>query len=243
MKNDNDRMKYGTHPSTDLVRLFMEKPFQGQDPTRAKVLIIGNDANYSPEITDHGFFSRILEYHSDGIRFWKEHEKLHPFVHHPFVHHPFLLSCYPFDRRKGGVRYHLNFSKMQFTSDYAECFSFVELLNVPTIGNTGSDKSRFFEMLHGCKDHLNRLEKIVLKGKKKFVIVNQTLAASINRIHKELGVCGELCQLLEGRKVPSVVLENENLVLYNGYSFAYSVSNAYLGNLRNMILEFLDKNR
>ena len=235
MINDGDRMKYGKHPSTDLVRLFMEKPFQGQDPTRAKVLIIGNDANYSPEITDHGFFSRILEYHSDGIRFWKEHEK----------HHPFLLPNYPFDRRKGGVRYHLNFSKMQFTSDDAECFSFVELLKVPTIGNTGSDKSLFFEMLHQHEDHLNWLEGIVLSGNKKFVIVNQTLAASINRINKELGVLQGLCQLcqsLEGKDVSSVVPVNENLVLYNGYSFAYSVSNAYLRNLGNSISEFLRKN-
>jgi hypothetical protein len=112
---------------------------------------------------------------------------------------------------------------------------------VPTIGNTGTNKNSFFKMLD--KQHLNRLENIVLKGKKKFVIVNQTLATLINRIYRELGVLRKLCQLLDNKEVPSVVLENENLVLYNGYSFSHSVSNDYLDNLRNIILAFLDKNK
>lgn len=229
MKYDGNIMKYDKHPSPDLVKLFTEKPFQGQDPTRAKVIIIGNDANYSPEISAHPFFHAILEYHFDGIQFWKKYKK----------HHPFLLPNYPFDRRKGGVRYHLNFSKMLFTSDDAEHFSFVELLNVPTVGNTGSDKKLFFDMLN--RDHLNWLENVVLSGKKKFVIVNQTLATSINRIYKELGVLRSLCHLIEGKEAQSVVLENDNVVLYNGYSFSHSVSDAYLVNLRNRISEFLEK--
>ncbi|MDD2307918.1 MAG: hypothetical protein PHP53_24660 [Prolixibacteraceae bacterium] len=229
MKYDDNIVKYDKHPSPELVKLFMEKPFQGQDPARAKVIIIGNDANYSPQISAHPFFHEILEYHFDGIGFWKKHKK----------HHPFLLPNYPFDRRKGGVRYHLNFNKMQFTSDDAEHFSFVELLNVPTIGNTGSDKRLFFDMLN--RDHLNWLENIVLSGKKKFVIVNQTLATSINRIYKELGVLRKLCQLMEGKEAQSVVLENNNVILYNGYSFSYSVSNDNLVNLRNKIAEFLEK--
>ena len=230
MNIDGNIMKYDKHPSADLVKLFMEKPFQGQDPTRAKVIIIGNDANYSPQISTHPFFQKILKYHFDGIRFWKEHHK----------HHPFLLADYPFDRRKGGVRYHLNFSKMLFTSDDAEHFSFVELLNVPTVGNTGNNKKLFFDMLN--KDHLNWLESVILSGKKKFAIVNQTLAATISRIYKEFGVLRSLCHLLEGKKAQSVVLENDNVILYNGYSLSHSVSDAYLDNLRIRISEFIERN-
>ena len=78
----------------------------------------------------HEFFDRILDYHAGGVRFWRD----------TGVHHPFMLADYPFDRRKGGVRYHLNFSKLKFPPAYAEFISFVELLHMPTIGNTGSNK-------------------------------------------------------------------------------------------------------
>jgi len=150
MRNEKTNVKYDVHPSSELVRLFVAKPFQGQDPSKAKILIIGNDANYSPEISGHVFFSRILDYHSDGILFWQKQKK----------HHPFMLAEYPFDKKRGGVRYHLNFSKMGFTSEYAECFSFTELLNIPTMGNTGDDKERFFELLD--RDHLIGLENLIL---------------------------------------------------------------------------------
>jgi hypothetical protein len=168
----------------------------------------------------------ILEYHTDGIRFWQDNK----------VHHPFLLDGYPFDRRKGGVPYHRNFSKLDFTSKCAKCFSFVELLNVPTTGNTGDDKECFFKMPDKC--HLNRLEDAILHGEKKFVIVNQTLAHSIDRIREKLGVLGELQEILAGKEAPGVVFQNDNVVLYNGYSFAHAVPDVYLTTLRKKILEF-----
>ncbi len=227
MRNENAIVKYDVHPSSDLVRLFATKPFQGQDPSKAKILIIGNDANYSAEISGHVFFRRILEYHSDGILFWQKHEK----------HHPFMLAEYPFDKRRGGVRYHLNFSKMGFPSEYAEHFSFVELLNVPTIGNTGDDKERFLELLD--RNHLNWLENLILSGTKKFVMVNQTLVNSIKQIQKRRSAFGRLGRILNGKETSSVMLENDNVVLYNGYSFAHSVTNVYLDSLRNKVLSFL----
>lgn len=223
----NAIVKYDVHPSTELVRLFGAKPFQGQDPSKAKILILGNDANYSPEISEHAFFQRILEYHSDGILFWQKHEK----------HHPFMLNEYPFDKRRGGVPYHLNFSKMGFSSEYAEYFSFVELLNMPTIGNTGDNKERFFELLD--RNHLNWIEDLILGGQKKFVIVNQTLVNLIKQIQERLDVFGRLGRILDGKEAPSIILENENVVLFNGYSFSHSVTNAYLDNLRSKIQVFL----
>ncbi len=52
-------------------------------------------------------------------------------------------------------------------------FSFVELLNVPTIGNTGTNPKKFFELLD--EDHLGWLESIIFSKKnskkKKFVLV------------------------------------------------------------------------
>ena len=231
MKNLNATVKYDVHPSSDLVRLFAAKPFQGQDPSKAKILIIGNDANYSQAISGNVFFRRILEYHSDGILFWQKHKK----------HHPFMLAEYPFDKRRAGVRYHLNFSKLGFPSEYAEYFSFAELLNIPTMGNTGDDKERFFELLD--RNHLNWIENLILGGKKKFVLVNQTLVNSLKQIQNRLGVFGRLGRILDAKETPSVILENDNVVLYNGYSFSHSVTNAYLDGLRNKMLAFLGENR
>src|SRR5689334_4899799 len=109
-------MKYRVHDSPELIALFRRKPYQGQDPERSAALILGNDANYSDAISKHEFFGKIVEYHDDGIRFWTKYR----------THHPFLLPAYPFDRRTGGVRYHLNFAKMRFAPHDAPNFSFVE---------------------------------------------------------------------------------------------------------------------
>lgn len=221
-------MKYGVHPSKELVQLFSEKPYQGNNPADAQILIVGNDANYSPEITNHkAIFKEILDYHADGVSFWKRTGQ----------HHPFLLSDYPFDRRKGGVRYHLNFRKLDFSPEYAGRFSFIELLNVPTTGNTGSDKDLFFSLLD--KDHLMWIESLILRGDKKFVLINQTLAQSINKISDRFGVMGNLARVLNGKNAPAVALETQNVVLYNGYSFSHSVSNEYLRELANLMREFI----
>lgn len=219
-------MKYEIHSSKELVQLFSEKPYQGQHPTKAKVLILGNDANYSPEISTHHFFENIIEYHSDGVAFWEKTGR----------HHPFLLDEYPFDRRKGGVRYHKNFSKMNFEPYSAKNFSFIELLNVPTTGNTGTDLDLFFKLLD--RKHLQWIENLILGGSRTFVVINQTLVNSINKIHKRLNVMGNLAAVLKRTNVPSVVLQTSSVVLYNGYSFSHSVSNEYLQDLAKRMLLF-----
>ena len=179
-------------------------------------------------ITHHEFFRRILDYHADGVRFWKT----------TGVHHPFMLPDYPFDRRKGGVKYHGNFSKLNFSPTHAEFFSFVELLHLPTIGNTGSNKELFFQLLDS--DHLNWLESLVLGGDPKFVLVNQTLAGSINRISKKLGVLKELAAAISNKPVPAVALKTAHVTLYNGYSFSYRVSDEFLGNLARLMRAYLE---
>ena len=208
-------MKYGIHPSKELVHLFSEKPYQGANPADSKILIIGNDANYSPEISNHRFFERVLEYHEDGVLFWKNSGR----------HHPFLLDEYPFDRRKGGVKYHRNFSKLGFGPEFASHFSFVELLNIPTTGNTGSDLTLFYKLLD--KRHLNWLEDLILRGNKKFIVVNQTLVSLIGKINKKFDFLGDLSRILMKKHAPSIASETPNMVLYNGYSFSHSITRVY----------------
>jgi hypothetical protein len=216
-------LRYQKHTSPELVALFERKPYQGQHPSRAKVIVIGNDANYSPEISSDPFFEHILEYHADGVEFWKTRK----------VHHPFLLKSYPFDRRKHGVKYHVNFGKLHFTSAETELISFVELLNIPTIGNTGADKELFRTLFDA--NHLTWLESILLDGNKKFVLINQTLVRELGYISKKFGCFGWLVESISITKPPSMALKINNSLIYNGYSFSHAISNEYLNRLRTEI--------
>jgi hypothetical protein len=227
---DHMEHEYQKHTSKKLSQLFSDKPYQGQKPEDAKILFLGNDANYSPEISNHNFFERILEYHEDGVAFWKKTGK----------HHPFMLDEYPFNRTKDGVKYHQKFSTLGFGPEDAEYFSFTELLNIPTIGNTGKDKTLFFEFLD--REHLQWLESVMLGGNKKFVIINQTLVGHIRKIHKRFNVLGELVHILKGASAPSVVLETENVILYNGYSLSAPKPNVYFQELVSEMRNFLRGN-
>ena len=220
-------LPYDIHPSERLRALFSEKPYQGANPLDAKVLILGNDANYSPEITAHDFFKRIVEYHEDGVKFWRNTGS----------HHPFVLPEYPFHKRKGGVPYHHNFRKLDFSVNDADKFSFVELLNVPTIGNTGTNKGLFFRLL--ARDHLDWLEDLILDNNRKFVLVNQTLARSIQSITKRTGRLGRLAKLLANKRAPEIAYESAQATIYNGYSFSASITNKYLDELGRTIRNFI----
>ena len=67
--------RYQKHESVDLCALFARDkiPYQGQTPSKSRILIFGLDANYSSEISSHPqFFKKIIEYHEDGVAFWKK---------------------------------------------------------------------------------------------------------------------------------------------------------------------------
>jgi len=166
--------EYGIHPSLELRRLFARQtiPSQGQSIERAQVLFVGLDANYSAQLLDYpDFFERILEYHEDGVAFWKEHG----------VHHPFLLAEYPLFRDRGGVPYHRRFSQMGLSPEFAEQVSFVELLNVPTTGRT--TESVFWDLFD--PGYAQRLVDLLTDGSRRLVIlsgsVHRTLSAAARR--------------------------------------------------------------
>lgn len=157
-------MSYGKHTNADLVDLFQKKPYQGQNPELAKVIFVGLDANYSELILDC-FFDEIIEYQTDGIKFWNKHGK----------HHPFLLDNYPLSKREGGVPYHRNFAKLKLDKSYAIHISFVELLDIPTTGQT-KDKI-FFELLN--PKHLAWLDKVFLVGTERAVFLSNSVIAKM----------------------------------------------------------------
>ncbi len=165
-------MKFQKHPSPELVQLFHSRPFQGQSPEQAAIIFLSSDANYSPEISNHPFFEHILEYHADGVAFWKRHG----------CHHPFLLSNYPFKRNQGGVPFHRNFSKLGLGSEYAGHISFLELLDIPTIGNKSQGRTEYFELL--SKEHLTYLARLITGGGHKLFFVSSGVLKDLRRIKR-----------------------------------------------------------
>ena len=169
-------MEFGLHPSEELVRLFREKPYQGQNPNKASVLFLSSDANYSPEISEHQFFNYILEYHQDGVGFWKRHS----------CHHPFMLPDYPLHKGKGGRPFHQRFSKMGLGSEYAEHISFIELLDVPTIGNKSQNRTEFYSLI--SSDHLSQLDTLISGGGGKLFLIPGGVLRDMNKLRRKYSV-------------------------------------------------------
>ncbi len=150
-------MTYIQHTSKKLIELYSTKPYQGARPESSEYLFIGLDANFSPQIEDAPIFPRIKEYLEDGPAFWKKYG----------VHHPFCLLEYSGD----GELYHNNFSKIGFTPSHSSKVSFIEMLDVPTIGvNKLLSKDDLSE------EHMEYLNKLITSGDKRYVFLPSTVA-------------------------------------------------------------------
>ena len=180
---------YDIHPSAELRELFSSVPipYQGQDPVRARIIFVGLDANYSAEIfANENMRERILEYHQDGVEFWKRHN----------THHPFLLDEYPLKKNRGGVPYHRKFQTMGLASKHAEYVSFVELLDVPTVGST--EKKKFWELFN--PDHAKRLDRIFTSGAERLVLLPGSVIRNMQQASRQHGVFSWLPESVEWGK-------------------------------------------
>ena len=166
-------MDFQKHTSSEMVGLFNKKPFQGQSPEKAEIIFLSSDANYSPEISDHDFFARILEYQEDGVAFWKKYG----------CHHPFLLEDYPFNRNMAGVPFHRNFKKLGLGPECAEHISFLELLDIPTIGNKSQNRNLFYNLI--SESHLKYIENLMLGGGGKLFFVSNGVLIDILKLKKK----------------------------------------------------------
>jgi hypothetical protein len=136
---------YFPHKNSKLHELFSHKPYQGADPTTAQFLFFGLDANYAPDIEDKPYFSEIVSYLEDGVRYWRQRG-----YHHPFRHPEY---------RGDGALYHKRFAEIGFTREHAEQVSFVELIDVPTSGRSKLHRNDLKSL------HLDRLRDWVLDGR------------------------------------------------------------------------------
>ena len=147
---------YQLHPSHELNAQFRHRPYQGAEPSAAMFLFVGLDANYAPDLERSPSFAKVIEYHQDGVAFWRRHG----------VHHPFLLPEYHGD----GRRYHRTFARIGFTPSHAHLVSFVELLHLPTVGRNKLEP----EDLDFA--HLGRLDAAIRRGTAKHVFVSAGVA-------------------------------------------------------------------
>jgi hypothetical protein len=169
-------MVFTKHPSTELVTLFNNQPYQGQSPEYAKLIFLSSDANYSAKIYNHQFFKYILEYQEDGVAFWKKHG----------CHHPFLLDDYPFDKTRGGRPFHKNFSKLGLNIDHAPYVSFLELLDIPTIGNKSQNRNLFFSLIN--ENHLKYIDNLICETNGKIFFVSSGVLKDMLSLKKEFNV-------------------------------------------------------
>jgi hypothetical protein len=143
---------YTAHPSAALRSLFALRPFQGVAPTEATFVFVGLDANYEADLEHKPIFSKVREYHEDGVAFWRRNR----------VHHPFLLPEYSGD----GQFYHRSFARIGFGPEHAHRVSFVELLHVPTVGRNKLAPTDF------SAPHLSMLNDALLHGRAKHIFIS-----------------------------------------------------------------------
>ncbi|MDD5053552.1 MAG: hypothetical protein PHO27_12525 [Sulfuricurvum sp.] len=191
---------FNIHPSNEMVELFRKKPYQGQTPQNSKIIFLSSDANYTEQLSNSHFFNYILEYQNDGINFWKKYN----------CHHPFLLDKYPFNKTMDGVPFHRNFSKLGLTSNYAESISFVELLNIPTIGNKSENRKRFYELVD--IDHLKYIEELILNNKGTLFFISNGVLKEMQKFQKKYGVFKYL-NLTSNPKEPLLQKLNDNMIV------------------------------
>ena len=218
-------MEFQKHTSAEMVSLSQNKPYQGQDPHKAKILFLSSDANYSPEISEYGFFRYILEYQEDGVNFWEKYN----------VHHPFLLPEYPFNRNEAGVPFHRNFSKLKLSQEYAEQISFVELLDIPTIGNKSEDKELFWEFV--SEDHLRFLDTVIQNDNEKLILIPGGVLKEMKKMKKLYNVFNWLDYPCQTKSKYNHKVNNSTIKEI--YHFSSSHIHAQIPEIRTCIDDFL----
>lgn len=219
---------YKQHPSEELKRLYKQKPYQGQNPEVAQIIFLGLDANFAEDIEkDDVQFRLIKEYLNDGVKFWETNEER--------IHHPFISKHGYF---KDGLTYHRNFAKLKLNPSYAKNISFVELLNIPTVGSAGTNKKGFYNLLD--REYLQNLDRIISNPRnKKVVFISRSVIDALVYIKKTSGLFKWLPdQKIKGDKKAQKI-ENDTVCLYQVYHFSAAISGDQISEIRGIIDDFL----
>ena len=134
----------------------------------ASFLFVGLDANYDANIEET--LPEIFKYLDNGVNWWQRN---------PWgVHHPFRLPGFNGD----GKRYHDKFAEIGFTQADAQRVSFVELLHLPTTGQSALTRKG----LSGA--HLLRLNTIFNMGAAQYIFVSRKVTHLMRQIMRQTGM-------------------------------------------------------
>lgn len=225
------------HDSVELNQLFSLRPFQGQHPSQAKIIFLGRDANYPEDIQKNkaraGCFDLLREYHEDGVKFWLKNPAQ--------KHHPFLICMRHGDP---GYKYHKVFSEMGLDSQhYADHTSFVELLNVPTMGNPNDDlNNEFGNLLRQSHDHLAwLLQQMSLGNFRRVVFVPNSAIIKMKGItiapffYQQIFMRNEPLR----QNCPKLIFRYRNIDVYKCYHFSDSRGRGQLDNMKKIIKNYI----
>jgi hypothetical protein len=194
-------LDYGLHSSTELRALLAARPFQGAEPSSARFIFFGLDANFAANVeSDTSFFAHISAYLKDGVQFWQSEKK----------HHPFLLRSYSGSGRK----YHEKFEEIGFKPEHAAQVAFVEVLHIPTYGSGYPSRSWL------ASDHLARLENWVESGAAQYVFIPPSVIPLLK--YKKFGRFQWLPSdpVSQWRSLP-ILYRSARTTIFKPYHFSY----------------------
>lgn len=228
------------HTSAELNKLFEEMRFQGQHPSQARVIFFGRDANYPQDIENNitrpGCFNLLRQYHKDGVGFWQNTYGTNPNQ----KHHPFLICMRHGDP---GFKYHQVFSEIILGSNYANHISFVELLNVPTMGDPNDDQRKEFDsLLRQSKDHLQWLLQQMSSGHfRRAVFMPDCVIKEMNKIpvapffYRQIFMRNEPLMA----NCPKLIFCYKNIDVYKCYHFSDSRGRGQFKNMKRIIDDYI----
>ena len=231
---------FSQHDSVELNELFNLRPFQGQHPSRSRVIFFGRDANYPSDIKNNetrpGCFDLLRQYHEDGVGFWQNLYGNNP----EQKHHPFLICMRD---RDPGFRYHQVFSEMNLGSHCANHISFVELLNVPTMGNPKDDpNNEFGNLLQQSQDHLARLlQQMSSCDFRRVVFIPNSAIVKMNGItvapffYQQIFMRNETLRT----NCPKLIFRYRNIDVYKCYHFSDPRGPGQLKNMKGIIDDYI----
>jgi hypothetical protein len=231
---------FSQHDSPELNEFFQSKPFQGQHPSQARVIFFGRDANYPSDIDNNekrpGCFDLLRQYHKDGVGFWQNAYGNNPRQ----KHHPFLIFMKHGDP---GFKYHQVFSEMNLSSHYANHISFVELLNVPTMGDPKNDPdNNFRKLLQQSHDHLSELLQQMSRGEiRRAVFIPNSAIVKMNGIsivplfYQQIFIRNETLRT----NYPRLIFKYGNIDVYKCYHFSDARGRGQLTYMKEIIDDYM----
>jgi len=122
---------------------------------------------------------------------------------------------------------------MNLSSEYADQISFVELLRVPTTGNT--QKTRFWELFD--QEHAKRLDIILSSGRSRLVLLSNGVIQTMRKANKNFGLFLWLPKSIS----PGCFKRIGNTEIHKVMHFSASISDEQIADMGELIRNYSKK--